>query len=393
MRLTLPALPPALPPALLPALLLALLCPALGCSGDRVRTIAPPTPPTAAPAPDAPDAPAWTPPPPGHHAGYQPGPPLLRSPKERWFLMLDGPVVEPIQHRDGRFFALANGTVYAADTAGKLLWKINLSATDLRIGPSGLWVTVTDRLLLLAPADGTVLRTIDAPEIRGPAEEIGTGEEADPQVAWISRRADLHTPAGVVPIAQTPAGHLAADGGVVYATTLEGELLAVRGTEILWRTLLPGAPCGGPTLDGARAYVPIAAAGKERGGLVAYDRQTGAEAWRFRTGYQPGGPISAGESVWVADKDGAVYALKPETGAEVWRADGAGEYRTQPIWNDRSLYAGGGDGRLYRIDLDDGGTAWSTSLGAPVTGDPVMVEGLMVVGTAAGRLVGLAEDY
>ncbi len=372
-----------------------------GCtSPTRVHTIAPVgTPPVeTAPVEAAPELP-----PPGHHSGYQPGPALLKSPQEVWFLMLDGPVVAPIQTEAGRFFAVANGTVYGVSKDGKLLWKQKNGATDVRIGASGLWVTAPDRLLLLQPSDGTVLRTVDAPGIRGPAEETGGGQGAGGQgaggqgageVAWISRQATLTTGAGAVPINQTPVGHLAAGAdGTIFVTTLEGELLAIQGTDIRWRTLLPGSACSGATLDAGRVYVPIAAAGKEQGGIVAYDRATGAEVWRFRTGYQPGGSLSVGESVWIADKDGTIYALNPSDGAEIWRAEGSGEYRTQAIWSGRSLYAGNGDGRIYRIDLDDGGAAWSMSLGAPVTGDPVMEGGLLVVGTAAGRLVGLAEVY
>ena len=43
---------------------------------------------------------------------------------------------------------------------------------------------------------------------------------------------------------------------------------------------------------------------------------------------------------------------------------------------------------LYRID-SDGGVVWKARLGAPVTGDPVMLRGRLVVGLANGRIVAL----
>ncbi len=48
-------------------------------------------------------------------------------------------------------------------------------------------------------------------------------------------------------------------------------------------------------------------------------------------------------------------------------------------------------GRLRRIDSADGGTVWSIDLGAPITGEPVVIDGTVIVGTSDGRLIAVGE--
>ncbi len=60
-----------------------------------------------------------------------------------------------------------------------------------------------------------------------------------------------------------------------------------------------------------------------------------------------------------------------------------------PALGDQVVYAGNADGRMHRVDLHDGGEAWSVSMGATITGDPLLVDGMLVVGLTDGRVVAL----
>lgn len=319
----------------------------------------------------------------GFHSGQQPGPAVLSSPSDAWSRVLDGPIVDPILSDGQHFFALATGYVYGLDTHGTLLWKQKAGGLAISLVPEGLAVTTPDHLLILDVATGSTLKTMDTPGIHGPAQAMEGG------LVWAAK-GSIQGPGWSVPLPQTSVGQVGVDGDTVYVATLEGELLALRAGTVLWHSPLPGPSISGPTLDHTGIYVPIGAEGDAPGGVLAFDRD-GKERWRFRTGYQPGGTLSVGDAVWVADKDGTVYALDLQTGRPKWTAEGYGEFRTQGMWVEHSMYVGNGDGRLYRLDLFDGGVAWSVSLGAPVTGDPVVVGRLLVAGTASGRLVGLTE--
>ncbi len=320
-----------------------------------------------------------------YHNGQQAGPALRRSPVEAWSIQLDGPITVPIFSDGKRFFAVGGGSVYAIQD-GKLLWKQKNGARAAVLVEEGLAVTVPDRVLILDPETGEQKQEQSTPGIVGAVEQLG------PHLIWVSEQGAVHTGKETVELGQTPAGHIAAEGSIAYLATVQGELFAISGGAIAWNALLPGAACGGPTIGPEAIYVPLASSATGGGGVVAFGKD-GTELWRFKTDYQPGGSLSVGELLWIPDRDGVLYALQPRTGKKEWTSEGFGEYRTQGMWVDRSLYAGNADGRLYRVDLDDGGTAWSVNLGSAVTGDPTLSGGLLVVGTAAGRLVGLAEGY
>ena len=336
------------------------------------------------PVEEAPPPPA-PPPPSGWWTGAWPGDPLLESPTEAWSRMLPGPVTEPLATDGDRLYAVVEGRVYALDASGNPLWNVRpiasggVSATAL--GPAV--GTENGNLLVLDPTNGaTVKTTLAGGPVRGQPVDLATS------VAWVTLHGAVASTANWGQEAGASAGgRAAADGELVYVATLEGELVCVDAHGVRWRAVLPGAAAEGPTLDAEREYVPIAAASGKPGGVIAFDRQ-GKELWRHQTEFGPAAPLSVGAWVYVPDRDGHVYALDRETGKEAWSAEGFAEFTSQPLLLGDQAYVGNGDGFLYRID-SDGGVVWKARLGAPVTGDPVMLRGRLVVGLANGRIVAL----
>lgn len=343
-----------------------------------------------------PPPPEEEPPPPplpaAFRAGQVEGPPIRSSPSEAWSHMLRGPITDPITTDGSHVYAVAEGRVHCFDLAGKRLWDMGVGASGgVAIADEGPVVgTDAGRLLFLDARDGSTVRsTVGGGAVRGLPVKLPAS------VAWVTVHGLLSSSVGWGrEVARSAAGSVAADGDTLYVSTFEGTVVAADATGVKWTAPLGAGAVEGVTLDAERIYVPTAAAEGKPGGVVALDRG-GAEIWRRRTLFQPSAALAIGGApkrplLLVPDKDGHLYALDPATGEEVWSVEGFGEFGAQPLVVEDQIYAGNADGSLSRID-SDGGQVWSVPLGAPITGDPTMVHGLLIVGLANGRLVALKE--
>ncbi|MEJ7761505.1 MAG: PQQ-binding-like beta-propeller repeat protein [Thermomicrobiales bacterium] len=216
-------------------------------------------------------------------------------------------------------------------------------------------------------------------------------------------------------------------GGVVYAGTEAGELVAIDSVDGAerWRYPGTGGPAGPPTVAGETVY---AVAGRE---VVALDRGDGTLLWSYPgdftgsplvvgstiligtglgiTAWEEAGqralplwdyacqgacsePIVAGESVLVNDA-GSLVALDLSNGAEEWRtALGEvamfGSAMLAPAAVEGMVVIGAGD-VLHLADLADGQIRWSVDLGDAVSSPAAISDGLVVVGTDFGEVIGL----
>lgn len=146
------------------------------------------------------------------------------------------------------------------------------------------------------------------------------------------------------------------------------------------------------------------------GVIVALDRTTGRELWRYQNGDGSdsrgviGAPTVAGRLLLSSDhKRGAFFAVDRFTGQEVWRVAteaGFGGPDSPPVALDGVAYASGNDTYVYALDLESGKTLWKTrpamggSVYHAVCGNAVFnnFQGLGVVDRHNGRLLGLMFD-
>lgn len=139
------------------------------------------------------------------------------------------------------------------------------------------------------------------------------------------------------------------------------------------------------------------------GVIVALDRNTGAELWRWEAA---GKQNNINENVVVAGRllvggdqiDNTFFAVDRFTGREVWRVKGergfVGPYGPPAVADD-IVYAGMGDTRVYAADLETGRVLWSTRTGGSilyvaVCGEYVIVhnQDLLVVDRRTGKVAG-----
>ncbi|MFP4154252.1 MAG: outer membrane protein assembly factor BamB [Halothiobacillaceae bacterium] len=137
--------------------------------------------------------------------------------------------------------------------------------------------------------------------------------------------------------------------GIVYALAFQGNLAAidVRSGRTLWSRELSGFD--NFTGDAQALYITDA-----EGVIHAIDRRSGDKYWqqdalnnRFLTG-----PVRIGAWLAVADFEGYVHFLSPETGALVARVRTKARDVVSPlVGDDKALYVLGRDGTLVRVGL------------------------------------------
>lgn len=199
----------------------------------------------------------------------------------------------------------------------------------------------------------------------------------------------------------------------VYALGLEsGAPLWVADLGMSWpaESLVKGIAVSGDTVY-ATVERPYSANGfLSAGVIVALDRGTGRELWRYQNGAGDtsrgviGAPTVAGRLLLASDHKGnAFFAVDRFTGAEVWRTPtqpGAPGPEARPVVADGVAYASGADTYVYSLELATGRVIWKTrpamgsSVFHAVCGGAVFnnFQGLGIVDRAGGRLLGTMFD-
>lgn len=165
--------------------------------------------------------------------------------------------------------------------------------------------------------------------------------------------------------ADVSGGGLAVMGGTVFATSGAGEVIALDAATgaVQWRQRLDSALSGPPTAQGGQVY----AMGRN-GSAAALDGASGRILWQLEGSTRAGGMLGAG----AAASDGAQVYL-PYAGGQLDAVSRAGDL----VWS--AGVAGQRLGRAY------------TGFG-DITGDPVISNGVIYVGTAAGKTAAISAQ-
>ncbi|MES2664976.1 MAG: PQQ-binding-like beta-propeller repeat protein [Pseudomonadota bacterium] len=139
------------------------------------------------------------------------------------------------------------------------------------------------------------------------------------------------------------------------------------------------------------------------GELVALDGASGAVVWRQRVeSVLVGAPAVADGVVYVGARDGSAWAISAADGKVVWQVSGTPGFSgmlgsASPAVGDRAVVFPSSSGDLKAVvKTGAGNQAWQVSLAGKrpgrafasspdVTGDPVISNGTVYAGTAAGR--------
>ncbi len=207
--------------------------------------------------------------------------------------------------------------------------------------------------------------------------------------------------------ARITADPVAADGRI-FTLDSDAQVSAV-GTDgaVLWSAdLTPGFERGGGVSGGALAVsggMLFATTGY--GELIAMDPATGAVQWRQRLAADISAPTVTDNSIYVVSRDSQAWSINPENGRIRWQLP-AGPAQAvlvsgaAPAVTDRLVIFPFGSGELVATLRLSGVRVWgSTVAGArrgvaynslnDITGDPVVVGNTLYAGNQSGRVVAM----
>lgn len=199
-------------------------------------------------------------------------------------------------------------------------------------------------------------------------------------------------------------GGLAADGGIVIATTGYGEVLRLDPATgaVLWRTAVEGPIRSAPTLAEGKAMVVA------RGDLAyGIDLETGAIDWRLQgLGEGPGlyggaSPAVRGPVAIFPFVTGEVRAALVRNGLTVWSAAITGGRRDEvrslikditgdPVIDFDVVYTANQAGRLVALDRRNGERIWTQQDGS--YGPPLPVGDSVFLVTDTAEVIRVAAD-
>lgn len=179
------------------------------------------------------------------------------------------------------------------------------------------------------------------------------------------------------------------EGNLLLVTSMDGALYAFQRESgaLAWRYEVPGAIVGGLTVRDGVAYF-----GATDNNLYALDLATQQPVWA-----QPftaenwiwGAPAVDDARVYVGSMDHHVYALDRATGEPQWRYRTGGAIPDAVTLVDGLVVAGSIDSHVYALDAASGDLRWSVDLGHWVMGTPLADDGFVYVSTLDGKVHGL----
>jgi outer membrane protein assembly factor BamB len=150
---------------------------------------------------------------------------------------------------------------------------------------------------------------------------------------------------------------------------------------------------GAPVIYQDRVFV-----GAYDGNVYAIDAESGECVWVFAGTNGPivGGLALSGDVLYVGSEDGNLYGLDPSTGAVAKGPFDAGS----PIWStplvhEGNIYFSTVDGEVFARTAEDLHPAWPNGnfkTSAGLLTDPIVVEGVLIVGGIGKQLFGLDPD-
>ncbi len=293
---------------------------------------------------------------------------------------------------------VAGGVVYAMDGSdqvrafdterGKQIWRIRFDAPSKR-----------DREARgggLAFADGQLFATTGFGYIS--ALDSATGEEA-----W---RRELSGPLHSPPTA---------DGGRVFAVTIDNELFALDAATgaVLWTYQSLSEPARVLTTRAPAVQGDVVIAPFSSGEVVALRAENGRELWNTGLARQGGGntalsalndvagsPVLAGDYVFAVSHSGSLSALNANTGERIW-SQPAGGVNT-PWLAGEYLFVVTNEAEVAAVSARDGRVAWIRQLeryknpkkraGRVAWTGPVLAGGRLVLTNSEGDMLLLSPE-
>ncbi|MSU51040.1 MAG: Pyrrolo-quinoline quinone [Opitutus sp.] len=256
-----------------------------------------------------------------------------------------------LSSNDGRLYALA------ADT-GKEVWQF---ASEDKISAGAITIRAPDGSadwVLLNGYDGTT-RVLNA---------------ADGKLVWSYKTDDY--------INGSPA---VVDGRYLVFGGCDSQLHVVHLKD---GTLLHKIPTSAQIPASIGTFGPMAFCGNYANEAVAFDVAGGKVAWTYEDRSLPffSSPAINERLVMIGSRDKSLHAIHRQTGAGAWKFKTGGRIEGSPIAFEDGVVFGSADGRLYGAGLDNGAELWQLDLGEALVASPAFGGQQIIIGGEKGTV-------
>jgi serine/threonine-protein kinase len=164
-----------------------------------------------------------------------------------------------------------------------------------------------------------------------------------------------------------PGNLVAASNGTAYLTSMEdstwdseGSLYAIRSGRQVWRFTSRGMNVTVPKTIGDRIFIMTYS-----GNIYALRTETGREIWHFNVGTLPVGALLADDMIYISDKNGKIHGLRVSDGKEVWHSPSitASSRKFNLVTGNNTVYVSNDYGDVYAFRANDGTRIWRASIG------------------------------
>jgi len=177
-----------------------------------------------------------------------------------------------------------------------------------------------------------------------------------------------------------------ATSGTVLVGCNDGNCYSVdaRRGQVRWRFHTAAEVKAGPAIDEAGTCYCCSFDGS----IYAVNAASGKKLWSKRVGRRAYfRPLLSGSFVLAAGSSGRILSIDRATGNILWCATaGGGIVGGAAVTNDGKIIAGSQDGSVYLFDGNRGETIWTARTGGPITAEPGIHDGLVVLPSRDGFL-------
>lgn len=180
------------------------------------------------------------------------------------------------------------------------------------------------------------------------------------------------------------------DNGTVFVGSNDGTIWALDADtgNVQWSSDVGTSVYSQPAIDSNRVYVTDI-----DGTIHALDRAGGGERWTHQTvsDLVTAGPTVDSGTVYAATD--AVYALNASDGSQVWQTGYAGTAGSTPVVDSGTLYVGDIGGTVHALDITNSGNqVWAYDAGTAVPSTPAVLSSSVVVASANGEVHAIDRD-
>lgn len=130
--------------------------------------------------------------------------------------------------------------------------------------------------------------------------------------------------------------------------------------------------------------------GTPNGALVALERASERERWRFQTGDAIyGAPVVANGTAYFGSADKKIYAVRATDGSFVWAFRMNDVASASPFVSGNTVYVASEDRTLYALDADTGRPRWRYPSSAPLVAQPIVGNDMLFGSNDDGAFFGL----